>query len=69
LKQIVDRSAESDDYHSATATAVQEAAKLIEAEFDYVCTYTDIMLFRKRKLTTILKSTPTIGKVFSQVVI
>jgi integrase len=40
---------ESDDYHSATATTVQEGAKLIEAGFDYVCTYTDIMLFRKRK--------------------
>jgi methylmalonyl-CoA mutase N-terminal domain/subunit len=40
---------ESDDYHSATATTVQEVAKLLEAGFDYVCTYTDIMLFRKRK--------------------
>jgi integrase len=40
---------ENDDYHSATASTVQEAAKLIEAGFEYVCTYTDIMLFRKRK--------------------
>ncbi len=40
---------ESDDYHSATASTVQEAAKLVEAGFEYVCTYSDVMLFRKRK--------------------
>ena len=55
---------ENDDYRSATANTVQEAAKLIEAGFEYVCTYTNIMLFRKCKQTTVLKSEPTIGKVF-----
>ncbi len=40
---------ENDDYHSATANTVQEASKLIEAGFEYLCTYNDIMLFRKRK--------------------
>ena len=40
---------ESDDYHSATATDLNDAKKLIEAGFEYVCTYQDTMLFRKRK--------------------
>jgi len=40
---------ENDYYHSATANTVQEAAKLIETGFEYVCTHTDIMLFRKHK--------------------
>jgi len=40
---------ESDDYHSATAQTIEEAAKLIETGFEYVCTHDNIMLFRKRK--------------------
>ena len=36
---------ESDEYHSATATRTDEAEKLVQAGFEYMCT----MLFRKRK--------------------
>jgi integrase len=38
-----------DDFHSATAKTVEEAAKLVEAGFEYVCAYEDVKLFRKRK--------------------
>ncbi|MDH5690602.1 MAG: tyrosine-type recombinase/integrase [Candidatus Bathyarchaeota archaeon] len=40
---------EGDDFHSATAETVEEAKKLVEAGFEYVCTHSDTMLFRKRK--------------------
>jgi integrase len=40
---------ENDDYHSATANNVEDAKKLIEAGFEYVCTHNETMLFRKRK--------------------
>jgi len=40
---------EGDEYHSATAKTVEEAKNLVEAGFEYVCTYNDVMLFRKRK--------------------
>ena len=40
---------ESDDYHSAIAKAIQEAQKLVEAEFEYVCEFETVKLFRKRK--------------------
>jgi hypothetical protein len=40
---------ESDEFHSAVATTVDEARKLLEDGFDYVCQKDDIMLFRKRK--------------------
>ena len=40
---------ESDDYHSATAQNVQEAQKLVEAGFEFVCNFDDIKLFLKRK--------------------
>lgn len=40
---------ETQDYHSATADNVEEARKLIESGFEYICTTNDIMLFRKRK--------------------
>jgi len=40
---------ESDDFHSAVAENIDEAKKLIEAGFEYVCTHEDRMLFRKRK--------------------
>jgi integrase len=40
---------ESDAYHSTTAKTVQEAQKLIETGFEYVCSFDDIKVFRKRK--------------------
>jgi integrase len=41
---------ESDQqYYSATAKTIQEAQKLIEQGFDYVCKIDDFQLFRKRK--------------------
>ncbi len=40
---------ESDEYHSAVAKTVEEARKLLEQGFVYVCQKDDIMLFRKRK--------------------
>jgi len=41
---------ESDEWHSATAKTTEEAAKLVNAGVEYVCTTPEtIMLFRKRK--------------------
>ena len=40
---------ESDEFHSAVAEQIDEARKLVEAGFEYVCTYNDVKLFRKRK--------------------
>ncbi|MEM2888935.1 MAG: site-specific integrase [Candidatus Bathyarchaeia archaeon] len=41
---------ESYEYHSATAKTVEEASKLVESGFEYVCTTPEnIMLFRRRK--------------------
>jgi len=40
---------ETDDYHSAVAESVEEARKLIEAGFEYLCTTNNVLLFRKRK--------------------
>lgn len=40
---------ENDEYHSSTAKTVEEAQKLVEAGFEYVCNFEDIKLFRKRK--------------------
>ncbi len=40
---------ESDEFFSATAKTVQEAQKLVEAGFEYVCDFSDVKLFRKRK--------------------
>jgi integrase len=40
---------ESDEYHSAVAKTVDEARKLLEEGFDFVCQKDDIMLFKKRK--------------------
>jgi hypothetical protein len=39
----------SDEYHSATAKTVEDAQKLVEAGFEYVCNFSDVKLFRKRK--------------------
>jgi len=40
---------ETDEYHSAVAETVEEARKLIEAGFEYVCNFNGVRLFRKRK--------------------
>jgi len=40
---------ENDQFHSATAANVKEATKLIEAGFEYVTTFNETMMFRKRK--------------------
>lgn len=40
---------ESDENHSATATTVEEARKLIEAGFTFVCDMEGVKLFGKRK--------------------
>ena len=37
---------EGDEYHSAVANGVDEAKKLIEAGFDYVCSHGNFMIFR-----------------------
>ncbi len=38
-----------DEFHSAIARSVDEARRLIEVGFEYVCTFEGAMLFRKRK--------------------
>jgi integrase len=40
---------ESDEFHSATAKTIQDAQKLVEAGFEYVCDFGEAKLFRKRK--------------------
>jgi len=40
---------EGDEYSSAVASSVDEAKRLIEARFEYVCNHENVMLFRKRK--------------------
>ncbi len=40
---------QNDEFFSATAKPVQDAQKLIEAGFDYVCEYNEIKIFKKRK--------------------
>jgi integrase len=40
---------EDDNFHSATAKTIQEAQKLVEAGFEYVCAFEEVKLFRKRK--------------------
>ncbi|MCJ7423590.1 site-specific integrase [Candidatus Bathyarchaeota archaeon] len=40
---------ESDEFHSATAKTIQEAQKLVEAGFEYICDFDDVKLFKKRK--------------------
>jgi integrase/recombinase XerD len=39
----------NDEFHCKTASTIEEAAKLIEAGFEYVTTFNGVMLFRKRK--------------------
>jgi len=38
-----------DAFYSAAAKDLQEACKLIETGFEYVTTFNNMMLFRKRK--------------------
>jgi len=40
---------QSDEFHSAVAKDVEEAKKLMEAGFEYICNHNGVMLFRKRK--------------------
>jgi integrase len=40
---------ESDEFHSATAATVQEAQKLVEVGFEYVCQKDNLIFLRKRK--------------------
>lgn len=40
---------ESDEYHSAVAKNINDAQKLAEIGFEYVTTFDNLMLFRKRK--------------------
>lgn len=40
---------EDDKYCSAIAHNMEEAQKLVEIGFEYVCNHGDVMLFRKRK--------------------
>jgi site-specific recombinase XerC len=40
---------EGNEFYSATANSVSEAAKLIEQGFDYICDVDGVKLFRKRK--------------------
>jgi hypothetical protein len=39
----------NDDFHSATAKTVEDAQKLVEAGFEYVCDFGEVKLFRRRK--------------------
>ena len=39
----------NDEFHSATAKTVEDAQKLVEAGFEYVCDFGEMKLFRKRK--------------------
>lgn len=38
-----------DKYCTAVADSVEEAKKLLEVGFEYICTHRDEMLFRRRK--------------------
>jgi integrase len=40
---------DNEEFYSATAKSVEEAQKLIEQGFDYVCEVDAVKLFRKRK--------------------
>jgi len=40
---------QSDEFYSATAKTVQDAQKLVEAGFEYVCEFNDVKIFKKRK--------------------
>jgi hypothetical protein len=40
---------DDDNFHSATAKTIQEAQKLVETGFEYVCSFDYVKLFRKHK--------------------
>jgi hypothetical protein len=40
---------QNDEFFSATAKTVLDAQKLVEAGFEYVCDFSEVKLFRKRK--------------------
>lgn len=40
---------EGDEYCLVAASGVEEARKLLEVGFEYICAHKDEMLFRKRK--------------------
>lgn len=40
---------ESDEYLSAVAHSIEDAQKLIEIGYEYICSHNGVMLFRKRK--------------------
>ena len=40
---------DSDEFHFATTRTIEEAGKLIQVGFEYVCSHEGVMLFRKRK--------------------
>jgi len=48
LEEVIFQS-QSDEFYSATAQNVEEARKLIETSFDYIATFQDVMIFKKRK--------------------
>ena len=41
--------ATEEPYRTETATTVEEAQKLIEEKFEYVCTYDETMIFKRPK--------------------
>jgi hypothetical protein len=40
---------EDDKYCTAVASNIEDARKLVEAGFEYICNHENFMLFRKRK--------------------
>jgi hypothetical protein len=40
---------EDDKYCTAVANNIEDARKLVEAGFEYVCNHENVMLYRKRK--------------------
>jgi len=40
---------EGDEFHSATAKTAAEGQKLVEAGFEYVCSFENVKVFKKRK--------------------
>lgn len=49
LENTLFQSRNNDEFHVRVAKTVDEACKLLEVGFDYVCDIDDARLFRKRK--------------------
>lgn len=49
LENTLFQSGENDEFHVRVGKTVDEACKLLEVGFDYVCDIDDAKLFRKRK--------------------